>query len=202
MTAPDPRIEAAATAGVGCDGECDCWHPEGQLNPGWTATIQEDRIVILCPKCEEFWREEEGGFLTRAFYDSDDSEEALMSYIHDAILREASDNEGGPITKNVLEVVQIVWEALESREVKPSMHSRPLTTRTRSGGPRPIETEAELDTLPIGTVVLSKAYQHHIDNVPVSFQRWPDGRWYRGARSSDTHPDVFLPAIVIHEPTP
>lgn len=67
---------------------------------------------------------------------------------------------------------------------------------------RPIETEEELDALPVGTVVLSKAYQHHVDGVPVSFQRWPDGRWYRGARSSDTHPDVFLPAIVLHEPTP
>lgn len=103
--------------GVPCGGECDCSHPEGQLASRWSVSIQEDRIVVLCPKCSEFWRDEEGGFPTVTFWDSDDSEEALMSYIHDAILHEATDDEGGPITKDVLEVTEIVWKALESREV-------------------------------------------------------------------------------------
>lgn len=105
-----------APNGAPCGGECDCIHPEGPLLSGWNVSIVEDRIVILCPKCWAFWREEEGGYPTRTFYDSDDSEEALMSYIHDAILHEATDDEGGPITKSVLDVTGIVMDALESRE--------------------------------------------------------------------------------------
>jgi hypothetical protein len=66
--------------------------------------------------------------------------------------------------------------------------------------PRTITTAEELDALPIGSVVLSEAYLHHVDHWKVSFQRWDDGSWHRGGRSADTHPDNFLPATVIYSP--
>lgn len=65
--------------------------------------------------------------------------------------------------------------------------------------PRTITTAEELDALPNGTVVLSNVYKAH-HGVAISFQRWEDGCWHRGARSSDTHPEYFLPVTVIHEP--
>jgi len=68
-----------------------------------------------------------------------------------------------------------------------------------SSEPRTVFTVDELDLLPIGSVVLSETYTHYLDDWPVAFQRWSDGEWHRGARSSDTHPDNFLPAKVIHE---
>jgi hypothetical protein len=69
--------------------------------------------------------------------------------------------------------------------------------------PRTIETEEDLDSLPVGSVVLSKEYQVLGDGGfwPVSFQRWDDRTWHRGNRSGDTHPDNFLPVTVIHEPS-
>jgi len=66
--------------------------------------------------------------------------------------------------------------------------------------PRDIGTAEELDTLPVGSVVLSDPYRHHSHGFPVAFQRWEDGLWHRGGRSSDTHPDYILPAAVLHEP--
>lgn len=66
--------------------------------------------------------------------------------------------------------------------------------------PRLIVTEEELDTLPNGTVVLSDVYTSN-HGQPISFQRWEDGYWHRGARSGSTHPDNFLPVTVIHEVT-
>lgn len=71
--------------------------------------------------------------------------------------------------------------------------------------PRTVSTVEELDALPEGTVVLSDAYRYMMHGGadcgwPVSFQKWPDGDWHRGARSSDTHPDNFLPASVLYEP--
>jgi len=68
--------------------------------------------------------------------------------------------------------------------------------------PRTITTVDELDALPNGTVVLSESYRSGIDGTAVSFQRWYDGDWHRGARSGSTHPDNFLPATVLHEPEP
>jgi hypothetical protein len=65
--------------------------------------------------------------------------------------------------------------------------------------PRAITTAEELDALPIGAVVLSETYTGQ-SGQQISFQRWDDGDWHRGARSSDTHPDNFLPATVIYEP--
>lgn len=68
----------------------------------------------------------------------------------------------------------------------------------RDRRPRQVTTVEELNALPVGSVVLSDAYRHSIEDWPVSFQRWGDGDWHRGARSGDTHPDNFLPATVLH----
>ncbi len=65
--------------------------------------------------------------------------------------------------------------------------------------PRTITTAEELDALPYGSVVLSAVYIAHHGQA-ISFQRWEDGLWHRGARSSHTHPDNFLPVTVLHEP--
>ena len=65
--------------------------------------------------------------------------------------------------------------------------------------PRTITTTEELDTLPVGSVVLSDKYLTHSDQWRVAFQRWNDGLWHRGGRLGDTHPDNFLPATVLHE---
>jgi hypothetical protein len=70
-----------------------------------------------------------------------------------------------------------------------------------SSTPRVVFTEDELDQLPIGSVVLSETYRHYADDWQVAFQRWSNGEWHRGARSTDTNPDNFLPAKVIHEAT-
>jgi hypothetical protein len=66
--------------------------------------------------------------------------------------------------------------------------------------PRTITTAEELDTLPNGSVVLSDVYISNHGQA-ISFQRWEDGLWHRGARSSFTDPDNFLPATVLYEPT-
>ena len=66
--------------------------------------------------------------------------------------------------------------------------------------PRTVTTEDELDTLPIGSVVLSEGRSFR-GGFRMSFQRWDDGLWHRGARSASTHPDNFLPATVLHEGT-
>ncbi|UYL88331.1 hypothetical protein SEA_EVEPICKLES_44 [Arthrobacter phage EvePickles] len=71
--------------------------------------------------------------------------------------------------------------------------------------PRIITTTEELDSLPVGSVVLSDAYRYMVHGGadcgwPIAFQRWDDKLWHRGARSGDTHPDNFLPATVLHEP--
>jgi len=65
--------------------------------------------------------------------------------------------------------------------------------------PRTITTTEELDALPNGSVVLSDVYKAHHGQA-ISFQRWEDGLWHRGARSGSTHPDNFLPVSVLHEP--
>lgn len=66
--------------------------------------------------------------------------------------------------------------------------------------PRTITTVEELDALRVGSVVLSEGYGHHANQMLISFQRWWDGEWHRGARAGSTHPDNFLPATVLHEP--
>lgn len=66
--------------------------------------------------------------------------------------------------------------------------------------PRTITTVEELDALPEGSVVISGEYRHYRNGMQLSFQKWDDGRWHRGGRSRDTHPDYFLPATVLHEP--
>jgi hypothetical protein len=65
--------------------------------------------------------------------------------------------------------------------------------------PRIVTTLEELDALPVGSVVLSEG-PHFRGEFRISFQRWDDGTWHRGARSGDTHPDNFLPATVLFEP--
>lgn len=62
-----------------------------------------------------------------------------------------------------------------------------------------VTTEEELDALPNWSVVLSEKYLTASDDR-IAFQRWHDGRWHRGGRSGDTHPDYFLPAAVLWEP--
>lgn len=66
--------------------------------------------------------------------------------------------------------------------------------------PRIIKTPEELDILPVGAVVLSEPYTHHENGVRISFQRWDDGQWHRGARAGSTHPDNFLPVTVLFDP--
>lgn len=66
--------------------------------------------------------------------------------------------------------------------------------------PRVITTAEELDALPVGSVVLSEGYTHHANEMPISFQRWTDGDWHRGARTGNTAPDNFLPVKVLYEP--
>lgn len=65
--------------------------------------------------------------------------------------------------------------------------------------PRTITTAEELDGLANGSVVLSDIYKPHRGRA-ISFQRWEDGEWHRGARSGSTHPDNILPATVLYEP--
>lgn len=64
--------------------------------------------------------------------------------------------------------------------------------------PCQVTTEEELDALPPGSVVLSLSYLGQPSGQRISFQRWADGDWHRGARSGSTHPDNFLPATVLH----
>ena len=63
-----------------------------------------------------------------------------------------------------------------------------------------VTNEEELDALPNWSVVLSESYTHHESGERISFQRWDDGLWHRGARSSFTDPDNFLPVTVLHIP--
>lgn len=65
---------------------------------------------------------------------------------------------------------------------------------------RTITTVEKLDALPEGSVVISPEYRHYRNGMQVSFQKWDDGRWYRGGRGRDTHSDYFLPATVLYEP--
>jgi hypothetical protein len=51
-------VRGAYRSGVPCDGECDCWHPEGPLRAGWTAMVVEDRVTVLCAKCDAYWTAE------------------------------------------------------------------------------------------------------------------------------------------------
>ena len=67
--------------------------------------------------------------------------------------------------------------------------------------PRTITTAEELDALLNGSVVLSTQYTGQ-SGQQISFQRWYDGDWHRGARSASTHPDNFLPVVVLYEPEP
>jgi hypothetical protein len=63
--------------------------------------------------------------------------------------------------------------------------------------PQQVATAEELDALPPGSVVLSASYMSQNDQR-ISFQRWDDGDWHRGARCGSTHPDNFLPVTVLH----
>lgn len=62
---------------------------------------------------------------------------------------------------------------------------------------RTVDTAEELDTLPVGSVVLSEGYHHYANGMPISFQRWYGGDWHRGGRAASTHPDNFLPVKVL-----
>ena len=64
--------------------------------------------------------------------------------------------------------------------------------------PRQVTTVEELDALPTGAVVLANNHRHYLQDWRLSFQKWDDGDWHRGARSGSTHPDNFLPATVLH----
>lgn len=63
-----------------------------------------------------------------------------------------------------------------------------------------ITTVEELEALPVGTVVSSDGYRYSLTypNYPVSFQKLYDGLWHRGGRTADTHPELIIPARVIH----
>lgn len=65
-----------------------------------------------------------------------------------------------------------------------------------------VTSVAELDQLPIGSAVLSEKYiaQQEAEEYPCVFQKLYTGDWHRGGRSSDTHPDYFLPARVLYRP--
>lgn len=78
------------------------------------------------------------------------------------------------------------------------MTLRDLLNRLHPLEPRQVSTEEELDALPPGSVVLSLSYLGQPSGQRISFQRWADGDWHRGARSGSTHPDNFLPATVLH----
>ena len=60
----------------------------------------------------------------------------------------------------------------------------------------------ELNKLPVGAVVLSEGYmaRQEGEEYPGVFQKLYTGDWHRGGRSSDTHPDYFLPARVLYLP--
>jgi hypothetical protein len=93
----------------------------------------------------------------------------------------------------------------EDASVRPSAQDQDISEAILAAGyskPRTITTVAELDALPDGSVVLSDSYHSDVDGTAISFQRWYDGRWHRGARSGDTHPDNFLPATVLYTPEP
>jgi hypothetical protein len=105
------------------------------------------------------------------------------------------------------ELAEVIASKLDrlfgAREFGPATQDFELADHLIAAGyrkPRTITTAEELDALPVGSVVLSQDYRHHVDEWRVSFQRWQDGDWYRGARSSHTHPDNFLPATVLHTP--
>ena len=66
--------------------------------------------------------------------------------------------------------------------------------------PEPITTEEELDALPTGAVVLADNHRHYLEDWRLSFQKWDDGLWHRGARTGSTHPDNFLPATILYNP--
>lgn len=68
--------------------------------------------------------------------------------------------------------------------------------------PRVITTLEELDALPMGSVVLSQEAEHYTGDFWISYQLWADNEWHRPGRASHTHPDNFLPATVLYEPTP
>lgn len=65
-----------------------------------------------------------------------------------------------------------------------------------------VNSVEELDQLPIGSAVLSEKYiaQQEAEEYPCVFQKLYTGDWHRGGRSSDTHPDYFLPARVLYRP--
>lgn len=68
---------------------------------------------------------------------------------------------------------------------------------------QPVVTSVEeLDALPIGSVILSERYiaRQEGEEYPGVFQKLYTGDWHRGGRSSDTHPDYFLPARVLYRP--
>lgn len=72
----------------------------------------------------------------------------------------------------------------------------------RAGGT--ITTAAELDALPVGSVVLADATHQDSSqgagSYPLAFQRLYDGKWHRGGRSRDTDPDFITPATVLFRP--
>ena len=111
------------------------------------------------------------------------------------------------------ELIQIIWDGAVDDRTKSGMNMknvpvvRPkveaLADAVLAAGyrrPRTVTTVEELDALPTGTVVLADNHRHYLQEWRLSFQKWDDGDWHRGARSGSTHPDNFLPATVLHEP--
>lgn len=66
-----------------------------------------------------------------------------------------------------------------------------------------ITTAAELDALPVGSIVLSAATHEDVrgaESYRLVFQKLYNRNWHRGGRSRDTHPDYVLPATVLYRP--
>lgn len=72
---------------------------------------------------------------------------------------------------------------------------------------RTINTEAELDALPVGSVVVEGDHTTPdegsflgITTIPGVFHRFPDG-WYVVAGYGERAPEEILPATVLHDPS-
>jgi len=65
-----------------------------------------------------------------------------------------------------------------------------------------VNSVEELDALPVGSVILSERYRYSmkVPNYPVAFQKLYTKEWHRGGRVAETHPDLIVPATVLHRP--
>lgn len=87
----------------------------------------------------------------------------------------------------------------ELRAAAPHSDDYSLLTRAASAlaalQPVVVESEEQLRSLPVGSVILSEAY---VVGTPICFQQLVEGSWYRGGRARSTHSSYFLPAVLLH----